>query len=107
MRDSSPLSFRSSVSEERLFSLEFPERAGALDKFLTTLQPGVNITLFHYRNYGGDVGKVLTAIQCPREEDHKLAKFLKTLGYPYKEETDSGVYKTFLRSETQHVGPTA
>jgi len=92
---------RSSVSDERLFAFEFPERAGALYKFLTTLQPGFNISLFHYRNYGGDVGKVLTAIQCPREEDHKLAKFLKTLGYPYKEETESDVYKTFLRSETQ------
>jgi threonine dehydratase len=91
---------RSSVSDERLFSFEFPERAGALYKFLTTLQPGFNISLFHYRNYGGDVGKVLTAIQCPREEEHKLAKFLKTLGYPYKEETESIVYKTFLRSET-------
>jgi threonine dehydratase len=93
---------RSSVSDERLFSFEFPERAGALYKFLTTLQPGFNISLFHYRNYGGDVGKVLAAIQCPQAENHKLASFLKTLGYPYKEETDSHVYKTFLRSEPRN-----
>jgi threonine dehydratase len=90
---------RSGVADERLFSFEFPERSGALYKFLTTLQPGFNISLFHYRNYGGDVGQVLAAIQCPPEEDHRLTKFLKTLGYPYMEETESAVYKTFLRSE--------
>ena len=88
---------RSQVSDERLFSFEFPERGGALYKFLTTLQPGFNISLFHYRNYGGDVGKVLAAIQCPTGEEATLAEFLRTLGYPYKEETDSVVYKMFLR----------
>jgi threonine dehydratase len=88
---------RSSVPDERVFSFEFPERGGALYKFLTTLQPGLNISLFHYRNYGGDVGKVLAAIQCPKEESDKLAQFLKKLDYPYKEETENEVYKTFLR----------
>jgi threonine dehydratase len=88
---------RSVVPDERLFSFEFPERGGALYKFLTTLQPEFNISLFHYRNYGGDVGKVLAAIQCPAGEEPTLSEFLKKLGYPYKEETDSVVYKTFLR----------
>jgi threonine dehydratase len=88
---------RSDVPDERVFSFEFPERGGALHKFLTTLQPGLNISLFHYRNYGGDVGKVLAGIQCPKEQSDKLADFLKKVGYPYTEETDNEVYKTFLR----------
>ncbi|KAF2665145.1 threonine dehydratase catabolic [Microthyrium microscopicum] len=88
---------RSGGPDERLFSFEFPERGGALYKFLTTLQPGFNISLFHYRNYGGDVAKVLAAIQCPKGETDQLSDFLKTLGYPYKEETNNEVYKLFLR----------
>jgi threonine dehydratase len=59
---------RSDAENERLFAFEFPERQGALHKFLTTLQPGLNISLFHYRNYGGDVAKILAAIQCPAGE---------------------------------------
>lgn len=59
---------RSSAKDERVFTFEFPERSGALHKFLTTLQPGFNISLFHYRNYGGDIGKVLAGIQCPPGE---------------------------------------
>lgn len=56
---------RSHAKDERIFTFEFPERSGVLHKFLTTLQPGFNISLFHYRNYGGDIGKVLAGIQCP------------------------------------------
>ncbi|KAJ5225356.1 hypothetical protein N7468_006581 [Penicillium chermesinum] len=89
---------RSSVSDERLFMFEFPERPGALAKFLTTLRPNQNISLFHYRNYGGDVGKVLAGIQCPPEEKNDLESFLEDLGYPYSEHTDSPTYQTFLRS---------
>jgi len=33
--------------------LEFPERPGALRKFLLGLHSGWNISLFHYRNHGG------------------------------------------------------
>ena len=117
---------RSAVPDERLFLFEFPERQGALVKFLTTLQPGFNISLFHYRNYGGDVGKVLAGVQCPgsgsaggAEEagmgegpgegkgegkggsgSEKLEAFLKKIGYPYREETHNMVYKTFLRDES-------
>jgi threonine dehydratase len=90
---------RSAVSDEKLFMFEFPERGGALYKFLTTLQPGFNISLFHYRNYGGDVGKVLAGIQCPKEERAELDAFLKKIAYPYKEETNSPVYKMFMRNE--------
>ncbi|KAJ5935227.1 hypothetical protein N7466_004774 [Penicillium verhagenii] len=89
---------RSNVTDERLFMFEFPERPGALAKFLTTLRPNQNISLFHYRNYGGDVGKVLSAIQCPPGEKDELEAFLRDLGYPFSEHTDSPTYQTFLRS---------
>ena len=89
---------RSDVPDERLYMFEFPERPGALAKFLTTLQPNQNISLFHYRNYGGDVGKVLAGIQCPKSSRSELENFLKRLGYPYTECTDSPTYQMFLRN---------
>ena len=88
---------RSSAADEHLFMFEFPERGGALFNFLNTLQPGMNISLFHYRNYGGDVAKILAGIQCKQEESAKLTDFLRDIGYPYKEVTDSACYKMFLR----------
>lgn len=88
---------RSNVSDERLYMFEFPERPGALFKFLTTMRPGQNISLFHYRNYGGDVGRILAGIQCPEGEKGDLHAFLRDLGYPWKECTDNETYKTFLR----------
>lgn len=88
---------RSGVADERVYMFEFPERPGSLIKFLTTLQPGQNISLFHYRNHGGDVGKVLTGIQCPLAQKSELDGFLTELGYPFSDCTDSAVYKMFLR----------
>ncbi len=88
---------RSGVPDERLYMFEFPERQGALIKFLTTLQPGLNISLFHYRNHGGDVAKILAGIQCPVGEEGKLQTFLKEIKYPYEEQTENPVYKMFLR----------
>lgn len=88
---------RSNVTDEKLYTFEFPERPGALAKFLTTMRPGQNISLFHYRNYGGDVGRVLAGIQCPESEKSELEGFLKELGYPFKEVSDSLTYKMFLR----------
>jgi threonine dehydratase len=88
---------RSNVEDECVYMFEFPERPGALVKFLTTLRPSQNITLFHYRNHGGDIGKVLAGIQCPSAEKQELEGFLLKLGYPFSECTDSPVYKMFLR----------
>jgi len=95
---------KSGVADEKLFTFEFPERGGALYRFLTTLQPGFNISLFHYRNYGGDVAKILVGIQCPESEKKELDIFLKKIRYPYQEVTDSKVYRTFLRAENQSNG---
>ncbi|GIZ39406.1 hypothetical protein CKM354_000279100 [Cercospora kikuchii] len=90
---------RSNADNERLFAFEFPERGGALYKFLTLLQPQFNISLFHYRNYGGDVAKILAAIQCPPGEEEGLTKFLNDLGYGYTEETKNETYQMFMRNK--------
>ena len=87
----------STCADERVYAFEFPERPGALYKFLITLQPGFNISLFHYRNHGGDTAKILAGIQCPAGEEKGLETFLKELGYPWKEETDNPCFKMFMR----------
>ncbi|KAE8396429.1 tryptophan synthase beta subunit-like PLP-dependent enzyme [Aspergillus alliaceus] len=78
---------RCDVLDERLLMFEFPERPGALAKLLTTLPPNQNISLFHYRNYCGNVGKVLAGIHCPPSDKVDLESFLKDLGYPFSEHT--------------------
>ncbi|KAL2885923.1 threonine dehydratase [Ceratocystis lukuohia] len=89
---------RSNVPDERLYMFNFPERPRALEKFLATLRPKFNISLFQYRNYGGDTAKVLTGILCPDSEVKELEEFLCDIGYPWKDCTNSPIFKTFLRS---------
>ncbi len=84
------------IESERLFRFEFPERPGALGKFLTTLGGQWNISLFHYRNHGAAYGRVLVGIQVPDEEEREFREKLKLLGYPYWEESDNPAYMTFL-----------
>ncbi|KAH3660571.1 hypothetical protein OGAPHI_007157 [Ogataea philodendri] len=84
------------VPGERIISFEFPDRPGALTKFLSSMEMNWNLTLFHYRNHGDDVGKVLAGICVPEEDNAKFDKFLNELGYKYNEETDNLVFKTFL-----------
>ncbi len=86
------------AQDERLLRFEFPERPGALLKFLSLLRPGWNISLFHYRNQGADYGRILVGLQVPHSDDKAFAKFLATLGYPYVEETANPVYRIFLQS---------
>ncbi|TPX34893.1 threonine ammonia-lyase [Synchytrium microbalum] len=85
------------VENERLFRFSFPERPGALEHFLASLKSEWNVSLFHYRNYGGDVGKVMVAIQVPPETNVQFDAFLSDLKYPYVEETSNAVYQQFLR----------
>jgi threonine dehydratase len=89
---------RSGVPHERLYMFNFPERPGALENFLTTLRPRYNISLFQYRNAGSDIGKVLTGIVCPDTELTELESFLRRIGYPWEDCTESEVFRTFLRS---------
>jgi threonine dehydratase len=86
------------VHDERLLRFVFPERPGALLKFLSLMRPGWNISLFHYRNQGADYGRILVGLQVPAKDDKAFAKFLDTLGYPYVEETQNPAYRLFLRS---------
>lgn len=81
---------------ERLFRFEFPERPGALLRFLTKLGRRWNISLFHYRNHGAAFGRVLVGVQVPAEDDVAFQEFLKDLGYVHCEETDNPVYQLFL-----------
>jgi threonine dehydratase len=83
--------------DERLLRFEFPERPGALLKFLSLMRPDWNISLFHYRNQGADYGRILVGIQVPAKDDNAFSKFLRTLGYPYAEETENPAYRLFLR----------
>ena len=84
--------------DERLLRFVFPERPGALMKFLSHMRPNWNITLFHYRNQGADYGRILVGLQVPKADDKAFKAFLATLGYPCVEETSNPVYRLFLRS---------
>jgi threonine dehydratase len=85
------------AADERLYRFVFPERPGALMKFLASLHPGWNISLFHYRNQGADYGRILVGIQVPRQDKKAFREFLGTLDYPYVDETDNAAYRLFLR----------
>ena len=84
--------------DERLLRFIFPERPGALLKFLSLMRPGWNISLFHYRNQGADYGRILVGIQVPPADHKAFEKFLATLGYAYVEETMNPAYRMFLQS---------
>jgi threonine dehydratase len=83
--------------DERLLRFVFPERPGALMKFLSHMRPNWNITLFLYRNQGADFGRILVGLQVPKADDKAFKGFLATLGYPCVEETSNPVYRLFLR----------
>ena len=83
--------------DERLLRFVFPERPGALMKFLSMMRPGWNISLFHYRNQGADYGRILVGLQVPATEDGAFAAFLEALGYPFVEETANPAYRMFLQ----------
>jgi len=84
------------LADERLYRFEFPERPGALLKFLQAIGSAWNISLFHYRNHGSDYGRVLAGIQVPLETRTDFLLHLNELHYAYTEETDNPAYKIFL-----------
>lgn len=85
------------ADSERLFRFVFPERPGALMRFLGSMHPNWNISLFHYRNQGADYGRILVGIQVPTSDGAVFDDFLATLAYPCVEETKNPVYQLFLR----------
>ncbi|MGE5649585.1 threonine ammonia-lyase, biosynthetic [Noviherbaspirillum sp. UKPF54] len=82
--------------DELLYRFEFPERPGALMRFLASMAPNWNISLFHYRNQGGDVGRILVGLQVPKKEMKAFREFLSTLGYRNWDESENPAYKLFL-----------
>jgi len=90
---------RSSLAhEERLLRFVFPERPGALLKFLSLLRPTWNISLFHYRNQGADYGRILVGLQVPPADNAAFDEFVEALGYPFVEETGNPAYRLFLQA---------
>jgi len=88
---------RAGVANERLLRFEFPERPGALLRFLNRMGRQWNISLFHYRNHGADYGRVLAGIQVPPEDEAAFQEYLAQLGYECAEETGNPAYGLFLR----------
>jgi threonine dehydratase len=84
------------IDNERLFRFEFPERPGALLKFLHAIGTQWNISLFHYRNHGSDYGRVLAGVQVPQPESVDFDLHVRELKYVYVEETDNPAYRMFL-----------
>lgn len=86
-----------SVTDERVYRFEFPERPGALLNFLKKLGKRFNISLFHYRNHGAAYGRVLVGLQISDDKREQLQGYLEELGYRYWDETDNTAYQRFLR----------
>jgi len=84
------------IENEVLYRFEFPERPGALLRFLQAVGTRWNISLFHYRNHGSDYGRVLTAIQVPPRDRPDFLAHINELHYAYVEETNNPVYRMFL-----------
>jgi len=81
---------------ELLYRFEFPERPGALMKFVASMSPNWNISLFHYRNNGADYGRIVVGMQVPPTEMPEWQEFLDGLGYRYWDENDNPAYQLFL-----------
>jgi len=88
-----------SINDEVLFRFQFPERPGALLKFLTLIGQRWNISLFHYRNHGAAYGRVLVGLQAQTTEHPKLMEYFDSLGYDYWKEDDNPAYRLFLGKE--------
>jgi len=84
------------ASDELLYRFEFPERPGALMRFLSAMAPNWNISLFHYRNQGADYGRILVGVQVPRNEMRDWRRFVSGLGYRHWDESANPAYRLFL-----------
>tara|TARA_B100001109_G_scaffold175882_1_gene143859 strand:- start:55 stop:519 length:465 start_codon:yes stop_codon:yes gene_type:complete len=85
---------------EILYRFEFPERPGALMKFLKNMKPDWSISIFHYRNHGADVGRIVIGVLINESYIQDWYKFVNDLGYKYWDETNNKTYKLFLGAST-------
>ena len=86
-----------SGSDERVFRVEFPERPGALMKFLDALGDGFNISMFHYRNHGAAYGRILVGFTGSAAYSAALLETLDRVGFRYWEESDNPAYRAYLQ----------
>lgn len=87
----------SQLEDEAIYRFEFPERPGALLKFLSIMGSQWNISLFHYRNHGAAYGRVLVGAQVPGREKSAFRAFLEKPGYTYYDESENPIYRLFLK----------
>jgi len=84
------------MGRETIYRVEFPERPGALLRFLSGLGQRWNISTFHYRNHGAAYGRILVGIQAPKGEEREFERHLEKLGYPHWDESENPAYALFL-----------
>jgi threonine dehydratase len=87
---------RANVENEHLYRFEFPERPGALLKFLRGMKTDWNVSLFHYRNYGSEYGRILMGTQVPEDDTIRFQHFLADTGYSYQSEAGNTAYEMFV-----------
>ncbi len=85
--------------QEMLYRFEFPERPGALMKFVNALRPDWSISIFHYRNHGADVGRIVVGVLVKEKEITAWRKFLDEIGYPSWNESNNPAYQLFLGAQ--------
>tara|TARA_Y100001968_G_scaffold243891_1_gene227797 strand:- start:342 stop:659 length:318 start_codon:yes stop_codon:yes gene_type:complete len=85
--------------KELLYRFEFPERPGALMRFVNSMRPEWTISIFHYRNHGADTGRIVIGVLVKESEIESWNEFVQKVGYKYWNETDNPAYKLFLGAE--------
>ncbi len=93
-RDFKEMKYRNFI--ELLYRFEFPERPGALINFLNNMKSNWSISVFHYRNYGSDVGKIVIGVLIDKKEILEWNNFVRILGYKFWDETQNDTYRLFL-----------
>lgn len=89
------------AEHELLYRFEFPERPGALENFLHSMSHNWNISLFHYRNHGSALGRVLVGMQVPPEDYLAFEVFLDKIGYVYCDESHNPAYHLFVNGDAK------
>jgi threonine dehydratase len=91
--------------QELLYRFAFPERPGALMDFVSSLHPNWNISIFHYRNHGADVGRIVVGVQVPANELQQWQTFVAALPYPHWDESSNPAYQLFLGRQANPLPP--
>ena len=86
------------IRDELVYRVEFPERPGALLRFLAGLGQRWNISMFHYRNHGAAYGRIFVGVQVKKGERRKFEAVLDRIKFPYSEETQNRAYQLYLGS---------